>query len=177
MENGMRNVGSRGYSITELIVVLSLLAIVAAIALPFYVQWRSSVDYRTTARYVSSILRDARSRTINTNRQHRVEFQPVAPATAPPSTLQYRMTQGNLAANSSTWNTIIQEWTTLPRSVTMVSANMQLDGVTNFPFVSFQPDGTANVNVNPPATVQIRDATGVVRFTVQIESTGRIVIL
>jgi prepilin-type N-terminal cleavage/methylation domain-containing protein len=120
MRNPMSAVDSdKGFTILELLTVILIISTVFAIAIPSYVTWRQSVEFRTTARAIAAILRDARSRAILSNLQHRVEFETgVAPA-PPGPTGRYRMTQGDRAANSSTWGTAVQGWATTPNSVTL----------------------------------------------------------
>ncbi len=166
MRNNTLLRSANGLTLIELIVVLSLLAILSAIALPPFLQWRASLDYRTTASGIFNILKQAKSRTITNSLQCRVEFQ------APP-TRQYRMTQGDRAANSANWGAtsqdIIQNWTTIPTAVSIVTANTLNNNI------EFNTNGTANLAVGSnSSTIQIQDNTGAVRFTIQVDTTGRI---
>jgi len=82
-----------GYSLVEMLTVFFIIATLSAIAIPSYMQWRESLEYREAAREVASILRLAQSgATGNTNRQHRVRFVQ--------ATRQYCIERGNRNSNS-----------------------------------------------------------------------------
>ncbi len=157
---------AKGITLPELIVVTFLITVIGAIALPPFLQWRASLDYRSAASSIFNTLKQAKSRTITNSLQCRVEFQ------APPTT-RYRMTQGDRAANSANWGAtsqdIIQDWTTVPNTVTLVTAQTLNNSI------EFNTNGTANVETGQNfATIQIQDNTGAVRFTVQVDTTGRV---
>jgi prepilin-type N-terminal cleavage/methylation domain-containing protein len=149
-----------GFTLIELMVVIVMIAIMAGMAVPSFVQWRQNLLYRETARDVVSILREARARAISNNRQHRVEFDIDGN--------QYRLTRGNSSSNSSSW-TAIRGWVMLPSGVSM----MRDDGCGNATDVNilFNPNGTSGVN----GRICIRDATPATRYQVTITATtGRI---
>ena len=58
----------RGFSLIELLIVVAIAGILAAIAFPSFTQWRQNMEYREAARDVVSVLRDARQRAISSNR-------------------------------------------------------------------------------------------------------------
>jgi Tfp pilus assembly protein FimT len=158
----------------EMLTVILIVSTIVAIAVPSYVTWRRSVEFRTTARAIATMLRDAKSRAILSNLQHRIEFEiGVAPAPAGP-TGRYRMTQGDRAANSATWNTEVQGWVGIPQSVTLNFTNLTVNAANNS--IDFNPSGVAVFNLlgGTNADIQIRDNTGTARFTVQVSNTGRI---
>ncbi|HXY55169.1 MAG TPA: GspH/FimT family pseudopilin [Nitrospirota bacterium] len=162
----------KGYTVIEMVVVIAIISTITAIALPPYVQWRQSVQYRSTARSIAAMMRDARSRAISNNSQYRVEFQTPTAAVA-----QYRMTQGNLSSNSSTWNTV-QSWSQIISGVTLTLQNVTMPVPENCPSnsncIDFYPNGTVNLNALPPADIQVMDSTNTLRFTVEVSNAGRI---
>jgi len=161
---------NKGFTLIEVVVVLAIAVTVVGIALPSYVTWRQSVEFRTSARSIAAALRDARSRAILSNFQHRIEFE-TAPAPVG-ATGRYRMTQGDRAANSGTWNTVL-DWTTMPPSVTLNLMNLSVNPGNNS--IDFNPSGTANLTVGVTnADIQIRDTTALTRFTVEVSNTGRV---
>lgn len=163
---------AKGITATELVVVIGIIAILAAIAFPPFLQWRQTLEYRSTARDIVSILRNAQSRTVAANFQHRIEFET-------PALRRYRMTEGNYAVNSTLWPpavcptcVVIQDWTPVPTSVTLKRANLNVTaGNEN---ISFNSDGTAVIAAPPAATITVRDNTDTVRFTINVTTAGRV---
>jgi type II secretion system protein H len=164
----MKRIGSewgpqKGFTLIEALVVTVIVSVLLAIAMPSFMQWRRSIQFRSTARDVTSMLREAQSKTITNNLQHGVEFEA-------PGFRRYRMTRGNRASNSTAWNPAPQRggWTTVPTEITLVPANLTVNSS-----VEFNPNGTANIP--GLVTIQIRDSnTGITRFTVDVETSGRI---
>ncbi len=156
MELRARRIGHlKGITLIELLVVLTVIAVLTAIAVPMYSHWRDNIEFRRAARDVVSTLRDAKSRAISMNREHRVEFDP--------DNRRYIMKQGNRENNSSKWEIVSPDWTVLPVGVNM-SANV--------PALHFDPNGTSNLG-----TVCILDSSLAVRYRVRVARTGRIYIL
>jgi len=143
----------RGFSLIELLVVVALVGILAAIAFPSFTDWRRNMEYKSAARDIASILRDARQRAIATNREHRVEFDT--------ANRRYRLTGGNLASGSTAW-TVVKDWATLSASV-----NMSVAGATE---KEFNPNGTSSTG-----SIAILDSSGTTRYTITLTpNIGRI---
>jgi prepilin-type N-terminal cleavage/methylation domain-containing protein len=62
----------KGFTLLELILVMTIMGIMFAMALPPYLSWRKNLEYKTTARAVVAALREARSRAITDNQPHQV---------------------------------------------------------------------------------------------------------
>jgi prepilin-type N-terminal cleavage/methylation domain-containing protein len=152
---------AKGFTMTEMVVVTGIIVILAGIAFPSFMQWRRSLEYRESARNIVSILRDARSRAVHTNLQHRVELNAAL--------RQYRMTQGDRANSSSVFNTIIQDWTVLPTGVNMACPNLTVPVS-----IVFSPNGTATwLGAASPASIIVQDTAAVPKYTVSVFDTGR----
>jgi len=170
------NVSQQGFTLLELIVVLAIAVTIFAMATPSYIRWRESVEYRTSAGNIAAVLREARSRTIVSNLQHRVEFEMSVPPAPPGPTGRYRMTRGERAANSQTWITVIQDWTAIPVSVTLSLIDLTANPGNNS--IDFNTSGTANIaNLATAATITVRERTGTPRYTIEVSNVGRIRIL
>lgn len=147
-------------TLMELLIVMALMAILGAIAVPSFVQWRKNLVYKTTTRSLLYALRDARDKAITTNREYEVLF-----AAANQPNTQYRVMEGTQARNgaASTFTTVVQDWVALPAEVV---ANPTIAAI------PFNANGTAAI----PAlsTIAVQDAAGGTRFTVEVSPTGRI---
>lgn len=171
---------SKGFSLIELLVVVVIVGILAAVALPSFIQWRRGLDYKEAARDIASILRDARARAIASNREYRVEFNIGG--------RQYRLLEGTSASNTPAayWaticptnypncSTLIKDWVALPQGVNMVSGqNCGNADVT----IEFNPNGRSDTTVSA-ATDQyicIRDTNNTNQYQVGVVSniTGRV---
>ena len=141
-----------GYTVIEVVIAIALFATLSIISIPVYGQWSKNAEFRASARTVLFALREARTRAIATNLEHRVEFES--------KNRRYRVTQGNRANNSNNWNTIVCEWVDLPQQVHM-NANVEQ--------IQLNTNGTAN-----GGTIQIQDEKATTMYEVKIARTGRI---
>ena len=66
---------SRGLTLLEVLMVIVLIAVVSAIAIPSFVSIRESMLFREATRGVNTVLRTAKARAIANNRQVRVQFE------------------------------------------------------------------------------------------------------
>lgn len=145
----------QGFTLTEVIVVVGLIAILVGIALPPTIQWVQSAEYRASARKILYVLRETRSMAIVTNLEHRVEFEN--------ANKRFRITRGNRASNSSDWSTVVRDWD-------MLSPQIHMDA--NVAKIHLNPMGTSNAG-----TITIQDEKAQPKYRVRIVSTGRARIL
>ena len=64
----------KGFSLTELMVVIALIAIVTMIAVPAFNHYSVNANLRTAARDVASDIFNMRERAVSENRQYMIEF-------------------------------------------------------------------------------------------------------
>lgn len=155
--------GASGFTVLELIVVVAIFTVLAALALPLYNQWRQNIQYRQAAYEIFSSMRSARANAIESNRQYRIELVAAA------ANSQYRMWRGDRSYNTAAgnWTALGTGMSTLNQSVTVNSTanGAALNGIV------FNPNGSAGNTVN----IFIRDYAGINRFLVSVdEQTGRI---
>lgn len=121
-----------GFTLIEVMVVVAVVGIIVAIALPPFVNWRNSLGYRQTARGMTAVLREAKSRAITRNVQQMVVFKP--------NSSSYRLLEGNRAYNSqeSGWTPVLKQ--EIPATVA-IGGN---DGASRANVsVQFNPNGTS----------------------------------
>jgi len=148
--NFARILSEKGFSLTELIVVVSIVAILAGLSVPNLLTWRRSLLCRQAAMSVVATLRLAKSQAIATNLEQKVRVG---------SLNRWAIQVGNKPYSSTTWSA--QPWTNAPNSVTVTPAQD----------IQFTPNGAASV---PGSTINLIDQTNVTRFQVDVEATGRI---
>jgi prepilin-type N-terminal cleavage/methylation domain-containing protein len=123
-------IGSGGFSLIEMLVVISILAIAAAAAIPNMIAWRSGLQFRAAVNELRNDLEFSRTRAVKENATVTVAFNPTAG--------QYRMNYQDPDAN-----TILLKSQTLPAGVRIASENPAhtLDSLGNQ--TSFSSRGTA----------------------------------
>jgi type II secretion system protein H len=156
----------RGFTLIELLTVVALMGIIAAFAMPTFMQARQNAIYRQEARGIGSMLREARARTVSVNREHRVELDLTAGAN------RYRLMQGDASSGSTGWTPAAGGWVTAPSEV--VLAQTGCPGASPLFNIEFNTNGSAAAG----CTIDVRDTTATVRFQITVtQNTGRVRIL
>ncbi len=158
----------RGFSLIEVVVVVAIIGILLAIALPPFVSWRKTLSYRQTARGIQSMLNEAKSLAITRNLQHMVVVEPGGSS--------YKLMPGNRAYNTAAtgWGAALQAVTS-PPSVTIRSKS---DGTSSDNvYIQFNPNGTVRLSA-PDGTasdgnVTVNDGSSVM-FCITVSASGRI---
>jgi Tfp pilus assembly protein FimT len=119
--------GAGGFSLIEALVVISILALTAAVTIPNLVAWRSGMQFRAAVNELRNDLESARARAVKENARVTVAFDPPAG--------QYRLSYQDPEAQ----NTILLKSQTLPAGVRI--ASVPPSGST-----SFSSRGTAPIS-------------------------------
>jgi type II secretion system protein H len=143
---------SKGFTLTEMLVVLLIIGVLSSLSVPMLAGWWHDLEYRAAARRIVSIMREARSRAIMTNLEHRVEYDP--------EHRKYRMMQGNRPIDSKEWITVVYDWEPLAPCIRLEA---------NINSIHINTNGTAN-----GGTIKIQDEASTTRYKVVVASTGRI---
>jgi prepilin-type N-terminal cleavage/methylation domain-containing protein len=160
------NKSNQGFTLIELIIAITVVGVLAAIALPSFRGWQQNAKYKEAARDVASVFMNTRTLAISANRQHRVEVNVGA------SPDQYRVTKGNRAFNSSTWSDVVTPWTSFSELVDL-KANTDCDVATGTVTICFSPNGSSESQY-----ICILDKDGNKKFRSGVSSsvTGRVVV-
>jgi len=119
--------GAAGFSLIEMLVVISILAITAIITIPNLIAWRSGRQFRAAVNELRNDLESAKARAVKENARVTVAFEPTAG--------QYRLTYLDPEAQ----NTVLLKSQTLPAGVRIAS-------VTPSGSTSFSSRGTAPIS-------------------------------
>lgn len=153
----------RGVSLIELAVVMAVISILAAIAIPNGLQMQRNAVYRQAARDIGAMLREARGRTVSLNREHRVELTLAAGA------YQYQLAQGNASSGSTVWAAVGTAVNVNP-AVVLTQVGCPLVAAPVYA-VDFNPNGSAGTG----CTINVQDTGGATKHTITVtQNTGRV---
>ena len=153
--------GERGFTMVETLVVIAIMGILSAIAIPSLYKWRQSAECKEAAWGILADMRLGKQSALSTNLEHRVEIDMDA--------RRYRLARGNMPSASTSW-TAIDGWAELAANVNW-AGGAACDGNTDMDVV-FRPNGSAETEV-----ICIKDAADAVKYRVSVNATsGRAVI-
>ena len=147
-----------GFTLTELLIVIALMAVLSGMALPPFIAWRQNLYYKQAATAVADSLKKARSEAIKFNQRRGVKF-----VTADKS---YQF--GKYSTSITTWF-LYGSKAYLPRQVVMNIDGAPPTAVATEPNIGFDINGASFGNYS----VQIKDAT-TSKYKVTVERSGRI---
>lgn len=152
---------SKGFTLVELMLVISIMGILMSFAIPSFNEWRQRQQYKEVTRDIASMLRLAKTGAIAKNREYRVELD-VAGA-------RFGLRPGNRAVNTS-WsdldsNPMPARWKLLPAGVNLAASIAAIE---------FNPNGTANLGGLLSTIVSIQDESAATKYEVEVASSGRV---
>jgi type II secretion system protein H len=148
-----------GFTLLELLIVIAMIGIVCAFAVPEFTQWRRNVQFKQAAEGLLAAARTAKNNAVTLNLQNRLECNPGGN--------RYRITEGNRAYSSTTWTTVKQDWITAPDGVVLRTGNCNNTDTSDVN-VFFSPNGTGSAG-----TMCVNDDTGA-KYKVIVGASGRI---
>jgi type II secretion system protein H len=146
----------RGFTITELMIVIAIMGGVTAVATPSISRWLTSIRLESATRELASTLQLARVKAITQNTSIRINFDTTVHT--------YQMQQRN-AADLTAWNNI-DKAKTLP-------AGIRFGSVTGNP-VTFQ-SGRGSILPGSNSTITLQNIQGKTN-AVLVAQTGRVLI-
>jgi type IV fimbrial biogenesis protein FimT len=131
-----RKTSSAGYSLTEMLVILAIVGIIALVSIPNFINLRHSALLKTSLRTFSSDLRSARQLSVTRYRRVKIQFEN--------NTRSYQMRMFN--PTTSTWDAIanvpdktLAETTSFTGSTNVSDRDLPTDGKLD---LIFEPNGT-----------------------------------
>jgi prepilin-type N-terminal cleavage/methylation domain-containing protein len=151
----------RGVTLIELVTVLVIIAILAALSVPSFGTWMAHYRLRSAARDVVTAMRTAQMRAVSYNMRHGVAFDS--------ANNQYRLYRdsGGLLEDGAA--------TSLPKGITYNSiSNLLTDGPGGLPFISFFPNSTSSAVGT--GTIVLRNSKGRDKTIRILQASGRVTI-
>jgi type IV fimbrial biogenesis protein FimU len=145
-----------GFTLLELLIVMAIMAIFVALATPSLITIIKNGDYRKATGDIVNVINTARSAAITNNIEQEVVFDPVKRI--------YGFSQANPPQAYGAIAFDPPLWSNLPGPV-LISPAVK---------IQFTPNGAASASLPFPVDIDVRDETGVVRYTVSVTNTGRI---
>lgn len=136
-----------GYTLVELMVIVAISAALFAVAVPSLIEWRQSLTFRQTGKEISSLIREAKSIAISTNRQQRIVLDGLVSGTF----RNYRLEQGDRAVLSTAGGWI---------------ASTRFPATKNLPSgIGVQAQGSLNGTLTPSQVLIVVNPIGSIQFS------------
>jgi len=148
----------RGVTLIELVIVMIIIAILAALSVPSFGVWMAHYRLRTAARDVVTVMRTAQMRAVSYNMPYGVSFNSAT------SQFQLYRDSGGLQVDGAA--------SPLPKGITYNSIVGLPNGPGDQPFISFSPNSSASAS----GTIVLRNSKGKDK-TIQISAaSGRVTV-
>lgn len=172
---------SAGFTLMQLLIAVALVGILIAIATLSIRNWRPALDAKQTAATLVNTLREARSKALTLNYQHKVDIDiPNRKYRMQGGSQAYNNYSAPLTASTVTWSSVPSyDWTTLSSGVTISSGIGNSCNSSANVNVQFNANGTARLESpwgsqgkSGPLTVCVQGGTGAVTYRVIVSPAG-----
>jgi Tfp pilus assembly protein FimT len=148
----------RGFSLTELVVLMAVIGIMTAVAFPYFLSYMRAQETEGAARELVTLLNQARQLAITRNISHSVQVD-----TTPPGRVRFCSGTTLPCPGGSVWTgpgTDSNGWIALANRATLAVG----------PAITFTPLGAAT----PAGTLQVRNPSGTSSRNVVVSASGRV---
>lgn len=152
--------GQRGYSLTEMLVVVAMIGVFSLITVPQFMTYYRQAKVRASVRQFAGHMRAARARAITRNVVTAVSFAPGANPSGGYRSGQYgifdRTVDTSTTPPTVTW-TRVGNWYRLEETVYFLASNFPVDSATSDTLhdVIYQANGTVS-NIPSTPTIQLK---------------------
>lgn len=154
---------AKGFTLTELMVVVAVIAVMGAIATPLLLSQLPDYRLKGTARAISSTLQYAKMSAASTGKEYKVQF------ILDTSPQRYQLQQGNLFSGSDAWTDVRISQEIPPQVCIDHGTDYRGSHKSGMSTITFNPTGTAS-----SGGVYLKNSKGK-HYSVKVSSsTGRI---
>jgi prepilin-type N-terminal cleavage/methylation domain-containing protein len=154
----MKKTAQDGFTLVEMMVTVSIIAIMVGVAIPSVLAWMPAANLRDAAFDIKSAMIQARSNAVNTGIEQRVFFNP--------DTQTYSIDRGNLSSGSTTWTTVVGPFT-LPTGIRYQSVSDEMEDSGSGHYVRFETDGGVQTSVDALNVVMVNSHSDTYKVSVQ----------
>lgn len=169
-----RRRNSAGYSLTEMLVVVAIIGIMALIAVPNFIQYYRASKLKSSLRLLTNDLRNARQRAVANNSMTKLTFQ--TDVSGGSYTILESTDKRPITDATKVWSPYVGP-KTLEKPTFLTNTNFVPIGTDTLPGVVFSNDGAVQLpaGVNP-GTVDIKtsDLIPVNKYTISVYPYGKV---
>jgi prepilin-type N-terminal cleavage/methylation domain-containing protein len=154
-----------GFTLTELLFAIALMAILSSMALPAFFEWQQNMSFKQAANDIANAFKTAKSKAITSNQQYGVKFVPAA------RSYQFAKYSCNSTNTQCIW-VYYGTPAVLSNKITLNLNAAAANPVSPAPNIRFSNNGSTFDNYS----VSVKESAST-RYTVAVMRTGRIKVL
>jgi type IV fimbrial biogenesis protein FimT len=154
----MHRKAEQGFTLIEMMVTVSIIAIMVGIAIPSVLAWMPAANLKDAALDLRTAMIRARSLAVNEGIEHRVAFDV--------DTRTYTVDKGNLSSGSTAWTTVVGP-NDLPTGIEYQSTSPEMEVTGSVHYIRFETDGGVQTNVDSLNVVVVNSNADTYEVSVQ----------